>query len=462
MGQFYREGEQKVRPGIYQRYSNRGKTGITAMDGVVAFVMRASWGPVDTVTEHANLESVKETYGTGEGPAAAEELFKGGASNVYIYRPSGTGGKQASVTIGEKLTVTARYPGDYSLKIKVQEPLTDATKKQLLVASGTTILETHVVAAGETEASLLAKIVTRDSQYVTAEAVSDGAVAAAEAELAEGADGTVSIEDYTEAFYALEPYRYNVLCTDSMAEELTAVMQEYLGESEQNGKLRIGVIGADAETSFTERLKKAKAMNSELFVFVGNGYVDAAGNRKEGVPAIVYTAGLIAATKSNQSIVHSIIDEAIDVTESFTDNQYIKAIESGLLLLSVGADGEVWYDSGINTLTEPAENQDEGWKKIKRTKVRIELMDRMDRVLSRKVGTVDCMSDGIADVLQAGNGVLLAMSDERKIAKGSGRMYEDPDLPATSDSAWFIIEADDVDTLEKMYLHYQYRYSQNA
>lgn len=461
MGQFYKEGETKVRPGVYQRYSNRGKTAITAMDGVVAFVMRASWGPVDTVTEHTNLDSLKETYGTGEGPAAAAELFAGGASKVYLYRPSGTGGEKGSVSIDEKLTVTARYPGEYPLKIKVQEPLADTTKKQLIVSEGTKILETHTVAAGETEASLFAAIVTRDSQYVTAEVVSDGAVAAAEVELTGGTDGTVSIEDYTEGFYALESYRYNVLCTDSMAEELTAVMQEYLEESEQNGKLRIGVVGADSETSFTERLKRAKALNSELFVFLGNGYVDAEGSRKEGVPAIAYTAGLIAATKSNQSIVHSAIEDAVDVTESFTDNQYCKAIESGLLLLSVGPDGEIWYDSGINTLTVLAKNQDEGWNKIKRTKVRIELMDRLDRALAPKIGKVNCNADGIADVIQTGNGVLLAMSDEQKLMPG-GRMYEDPDLPATPDSAWFIVDADDVDTLEKIYLHYRFRYSQNS
>lgn len=461
MGQFYKEGEQKVRPGVYRRYSNRGRTAAASMDGVAAFVMRASWGPVDTVTEHAGLESVKETYGTGEGTEACAELFKGGADKVYIYRPSGTGGSQASVTIGEKLTVTARYPGEYSLKIKVQEPVADVAKKQMLVVSGTEILETHAVAAGETEASLFAKTVTEDSRYVTAKAVSDGAVAAAEADLDGGTDGTVTVEDYTEGFYALEPYRYNVLCTDSMDDALTSVMQEYIRESEQNGRLRMGVFGADAETGFTERLQKAKAMNSELSVFLGNGYVDADGNRQEGVHAIAYTAGLIAATPSNQSIVHSIIENAIDVTETFTDSQYIKAIENGLLLLSTGPDGEVWYDSGINTLVEPADSQDDGWKKIKRTKVRIELMDRMDRALARKVGKVNCDTDGIADVMQTGNGVLLAMSDEKKLMPG-GRMYEDPDLPATSDSSWFVIEADDVDTLEKIYLHYQFRYSQSA
>ena len=39
---------------------------------------------------------------------------------------------------------------------------------------------------------------------------------------------------------------------------------------------------------------------------------------------------------------------------------------------------------------------------------------------------------------------------------------QDTENPVSGDSAWFIIQADDIDSLEKIYLQYQFRYSQNA
>lgn len=83
-------------------------------------------------------------------------------------------------------------------------------------------------------------------------------------------------------------------------------------------------------------------------------------------------------------------------------------------------------------------------------------MYRLDTALERKIGKINCDADGIADVIQTGSGILNDMAGEKKLATG-GSFYLDEGNPATSDSAWFIIEADDIDTLEKIYLHYQFR-----
>ncbi len=47
------------------------------------------------------------------------------------------------------------------------------------------------------------------------------------------------------------------------------------------------------------------------------------------------------------------------------------------------------------------------------------------------------------------------MANENKIM-GNGAFILDSANPATSDSAWFLIEVDDIDTLEKIYLHYRF------
>ena len=89
------------------------------------------------------------------------------------------------------------------------------------------------------------------------------------------------------------------------------------------------------------------------------------------------------------------------------------------------------------------------------------MIDRLDRELMPKVGRVSADSDGVADVVQTGQRVLNAMVSEGKLFTGA-KFVEDPANPFEGDSAWFIIQADDIDSLEKIYLQYQFRYSQNV
>ena len=50
MAQIFREGEIKVRPDVYYRYSNKGKNdNVGAVDGINALVMQAAWGPIGEV-----------------------------------------------------------------------------------------------------------------------------------------------------------------------------------------------------------------------------------------------------------------------------------------------------------------------------------------------------------------------------------------------------------------------------
>jgi hypothetical protein len=128
----------------------------------------------------------------------------------------------------------------------------------------------------------------------------------------------------------------------------------------------------------------------------------------------------------------------------------------------MGPDGSIWYDSGITTLITPDDaTQDNGWKKIRRVKVRFELIERLDRVLAPKVGKISADSDGVSDIIQSGQRVLDIMANNEGKLQAGATFLEDRNMPYTTDSAWFVIEADDVDSLEKIYLEYQFRYSQS-
>lgn len=455
MAQLYFAGEQKIRPGVYYRYTNAsaGQQG-GAMDGVNAIVAKASWGPVGVVTVHETANNLKETY--GDGAETALMLFNAGARRVYMYRPEGTGGVAGKATVGNA-TIEAKYVGARALKVKIQTKPGSTTQKECIVLDGATQLEKVAFAVSEGNECSALKTALENSAYVTCTFETDGALTAGEYPLEGGADPTVTTEDYLKGFYALEPFNYNVLSTDSAEDAVAQIMLAYVNEAEIAGKLVIGVIG-DTTTEFAARCAKAKGYNDKNIVFMGSAFT-AGEEVMSGAKAINYAAGLISSTPSNQSIVHSVVQTATDLPEKLTNAQYEEAIQNGMLMLSIGPNGQIWFDSGVNTLVTPAQNEDNGWKKIKRTKVRFELMDRLDKVVAPLVGKVNCDPDGVGAVIHVGMGVINEMVAERKLASGAS-IIEDPDNPHVGDSAWFVIDANDIDSLEKIYLHYQFRYSQ--
>lgn len=470
MAIFYNEGETKKRPGVYQRYTNAGNTvAASAQDGICAIPVKANWGPLGKVVRHASAASLVKTYGAGTYGAgytvpAAAAMFAGGASTVYTYR-LGTGGKAASLSLDSGLTVTAKHVGTLEISVAVQEKLGDATKKHLHVYVGTSLVETFTFDADKSKEGANLVAAAAGSQYVTitGEATTVPVTAVASGKLSGGENPTVTNADYSAAFAALETYYYNTIALDIDDDESLTVshlLQAYLEDAFKHGKLAIAVYGEKTSVAFATRAQHAKAFNDAKGVFLGGGYMAGAESR-DGVLAICYTAGLIAATPSNQGIVHTVVNGATDLCESLTYAQYEEAIASGMLMLSMSPDGQIWYDSGVNTLVTPADDQDNGWKKIRRVKTRFEIMDRLDRAISPKAGKVPASDEGIADIIQDGQRVLDMMANEGKLAEGPLFMA-DRENPYTGDSAWFVIQADDIDSLEKIYLEYQFRYSQQV
>lgn len=472
MAIFFTEGEIKKRPGVYQRHTNIGFSKVvSSTDGFCAIPIQAKWGPLGKVLKNVSEADLRSNYGSGEYGSgftvpAASAMFAGGASTVYTYR-LGSGGKQATLELADGLTVSAKYPGTMPISVAVQAKLGDDNKKQILVYIGTTQTEIWEFTADKTNegANLIAAVA--DSKYIniTGNAAEVSALAVASGALTGGQDPTVTNESYSQAFTALEPFYYNTIALDVNDDEdmtLSLLLKEYLDSAYQLGKLGIAVVGVPIEGfTFEERLTLCAAFNNAKVVFLGSGYMVGSETR-EGALAICYTAGVIAATPSNQGITHAVIDGATDLCESLANHQYEAAIAAGMLMISRSTEGEIWFDSGVNTLTSPeVGTQDDGWKKIRRTKTRFEMIDRIDRALNPKVGRVSAGTDGIADIVQTGQRVLNAMVTEGKLMAGA-TFAEDPANPASGDSAWFIIQADDLDSLEMIYLQYQFRYSQNS
>lgn len=471
MAVFYREGEIKNRPGVYQMHTNRGISAtVGAQDGFCAIPVQASWGPLGKVVKNASTTDLTNnygtgTYGTGYTVPAAAAAFNGGASVVYTYR-LGTGGNKASKELAEGLTATAKYPGTMAISVAVQEKIGDNTKKQMQVYAGTTLVEEFTFAADKTAEGENLIAAAANSKYLdlAGAAAVVPVLAVASGALNGGTNPTVTNEDYSKAFAAFEPFYYNTIALDVDDDEsmtLSLLLQSYLNNAYKLGKLGIAVVGEKSTVGFSDRCAHATAFNDDQVVYLGGGWMNGA-ESMDGVLAICYTAGVIASTPSNQGIVHKAISGATALCESVTFSQYVEAIEAGMLMVAMSTDGTIWYDSGINTLVTPESNQDDGWKKIKRTKCRFELIDRLDRALNPKVGRVSANSNGIADIIQTGQHVIDQMANTEGKLQPGGTFAADPAKPYTGDSAWFLIQVDDVDSLEKIYLNYQFRYSQNS
>lgn len=475
MGAFFVKGEQKVRPGVYKRYENRGTPPVAgADDGKCAATFRSNWGPIGKAITLESDPDISKYFGSGgeNGTTDCAALqFKGGARLVYAVR-LGNGGTQGTYDINDSagtavLKLVLKYPGSRAFNITIRPTLANAATKELLILEGTKQLEKIEFAAGGNEAAaLLAAYAETKSDFFTLSAVaeSENAIATIDQEaITPGTDPVITESAYNAAFEILEAakYRWNCIAIDTADVATQMLLQSFLNRIYANGKSAIGCIGEPTSVDFETRLVHASAYNDYKIVYVGNGYTDLAGNVFESWRAAAYISGLIAGTPSTRSITHAAVTGAVDITETLTNNQYERAIKAGMLTLSISAASTVWIEQGINTLVLPGSDDDEGWKKIKRVKVRFELFQRIDDTVEPQVARLNNDDDGRKTIVQICNSVCNSMVAEKKIQSGA-HFEEDPDNPPQGDSAWFLVYADDIDALEKMYFAYQFRFAPDS
>ena len=169
---------------------------------------------------------------------------------------------------------------------------------------------------------------------------------------------------------------------------------------------------------------------------------------------------MIGACASNSSLTHTVVSGFSEILERLTNTQMIAAEKKGCIVLSYSSAKQVWIDNAINTLITPADNQDDGWKKIRRVKTRFELIRRMNAAADALVGKVDNDKDGRSTVVSQ----LQAIGDNM-IAEGkltAITVSESAVNVADGDSAWFDIDVVDKDSMEHIYLSYRFQFCTNA
>lgn len=457
MSGFFTIGEIKDRPGVYYRYENAGSAESDADEGIGAVVGHSDWGPLNTPVHVTPDTSILAAIGSGDGVDAVTEMMHGGCNEVVFVR-IGSGGTKPTITFSG-ITLTAKYPSSRLFSITVKETLEDASVKKFVLYEGSTILETKTFTAdaNATEAQALATAL-ENSKYVDVVVASSASTVAEtnQASFTAGVDPTSTISSYSAGFEALEPEYFNVLCVDSTQNSVHAMVEAFLDRIYEAGAFPMAIVAEDMSIAYDTRMTHAATFNDEKMVYLLNGFVTANGAMRRFLAA-ARIGGMIAASDSNTSLTHQVIADAIGLDESFTNTQIIKGLKKGCLILSLNSSKEVMIEKAITTLVSLGDNQDRGWKKIRRVKTRMELMRRIQNTVDALIGKVDNDEDGRATIIAAIQRVLDAMIGEKKLSSGTANLDE-TNAPY-GDSAWFVIAVDDLDSIETIYLTYQYRFA---
>lgn len=469
MGGFFTIGEKKDRPGIYKRRVNVGAAEtVGARAGIGAAVVTGDYGPLNKAVVVDASTDLTPILGSesGNGYKVVKEMLRGGVETVVVVR-AGTGGTAASVTLKDDaetpasvVTLTAKAPGTMAMSVTVKANLVDSSLKDVTIYTGTTVLENFQIVAGSGEVDGIVAALA-NSAYVTASKVAAGTGTlgtVTQAAFAGGVAPTVNASAYSTALDTANTELFDVVVVDTNDTAVHAVVASFVARIFQGGDYPIAVLSEPHTVALATRMSNAAAFNDEKVVYVLGGWTDASGNAYDGYLAAARIGGMVAAIPANDSLTHKTVAGAVSLTEALTNTNIIAAIKAGCLVISRSKTGGIMIEKAINTLVTVDAEHDAGWKKIRRTKTRFEMMYRIETTLDPFVGAVNNDNDGRAAIIAAGQSVLDAMVGEGKIFSGA-TFALDENYPPEGDSAWFVISVDDIDSFETGYLTFQFRFS---
>jgi len=417
-----------------------------------------------------NADAVTSIFGSEGTTDAAIEAFRGGCRRVVAYR-LGSDGQKATVNLRNSeranvVTITAKHEGvrGNNFAVTVKDSLTDATKRELLLYEGTTLRQTIPFAKGSGEPqALVDAIAASNSPYITAVKQADGSgelEAVTQQPLTGGQDPNVNGGSYSAGLSAIEAIDWNVLAVDTKDTATHAVVQTYIDRVRNEGKRVLAVVGEPTSENLVNRLAHARAFNDPAIIYVANGFKGADGVTREGYKAAARVAGMTAAAQITESLTHYVVRGATELVGALTNAEIEQAIQSGALIFTMSAQKQVHIEYGINTFVTVTADMDAGWKKIRRVRTRDNLMDRIAATWDPLIGKINNSPDGRATLIAAAQGIINRMIAEGALLQGS--IFEDPNNPPAGDSAWFVVQVDDLDSAEKVYINFQFRFAPPA
>lgn len=330
--------QNKIRPGVYIRFTSSRGLGLTVSDrGTVAICEPLSWGPVDTVqTIEAGADMTPYTGYDITDPKNLflQEIFKGtnrtaAPNKLLLYRPSATGAASATATIAP-LTATARYPGARGNDISIVVTALTEPEDTFTVS---TVVDGDIV--DQQTAKTVEDLAAND--WVTFSGT--GALAAnTGTPLTAGADGTVEADDYSDFLTAIEPYKFDVLIYDGSDATVQNAMVAFVKRMSEEAGTYTQLVAAGLTNP-----------DSRYVVNVMSGVVLNDGTTLTPQQVTWWAGGATAGARYNEDLTYATYPSAVDVTAKLTNSGYEQAIQNGEFVLWTD-DGVVKVEYDINSL----------------------------------------------------------------------------------------------------------------
>ena len=331
--------QNKVRPGVYIRFTTNRALGLTVGErGIVTICEPMSWGPVGEVMTVANGDDMTPYTGydiTNEKNRFLLEIFRGTnrtspPTTLYLYRPAATSSAKATVTTGT-LTATAKYPGvrGNDITIVVTE---DVDNEGSFFVS--TVVDGEI--QDQQSAETVADLVPNDWVDWSGTGALTATVGAP---LTSGADGTVAASAYSDYLEAIEPYKFDVIIYDGSDSTVQDSMVGFVNRL------------ADENGQYTQLVAaNLTAPDSRFVINVMSGVTLADGTTLTPQQVTWWAGGATAGAKFNESLTYATYPTAVAVSPLLTNNQIISALQSGQFILVADFD-EVHVEQDIDSLT---------------------------------------------------------------------------------------------------------------
>ena len=331
--------QNKVRPGVYIRFTTNRALGLTVGErGVVTICEPMSWGPVGEVMTVANGDDMTPYTGydiTNEKNRFLREIFRGTNRTsppitLYLYRPAATSSAKATVTTGT-LTATAKYPGvrGNDITIVVTE---DVDNEGSFFVS--TVVDGEI--QDQQSAETVADLVPNDWVDWSGTGALTATVGAP---LISGADGTVAASAYSDYLEAIEPYKFDVIIYDGSDSTVQDSMVGFVNRL------------ADENGQYTQLVAaNLTAPDSRFVINVMSGVTLADGTTLTPQQVTWWAGGATAGAQFNESLTYATYPTAVAVSPLLTNNQIISALQSGQFILVADFD-EVHVEQDIDSLT---------------------------------------------------------------------------------------------------------------
>lgn len=414
------ETDKPTRPGFYMNFKAAAKATLeSGSKGIVAIPVKANWGPIKQICE-ITPDNLADTYGEDVvNPYTAYKCLNlallGKPQKALGYRLADSSAAKGSLTLKDGattsvLTMTTKYESSRAFNATVRDnPVDSANYQDIVLFEGTTQLYAFTFAKGASVVDNAVAAINNDAsnEWIAAAKVvaGNGTLAAvANQAFTGGNDGTAAITnaDYVTAMTAFEAQDFNSFALDGATDEsLQTSAAAWIARIRSEGKKVVAYTGGSAENDqvVSTANTHSTGFNSEGVVNVGvSGILD--GVTYSSAEVACYVAGLAVGQTLKESLTYA-ITPFDDVSPRLTSSEVKAALKAGTLVM-VSYNGEVVIEQGINTLTTLADDQNDGWSKIKIIRLMDAIADDTSKAAHTSyIGKVPNNADGQAALLSA-------------------------------------------------------------